>query len=281
MGNSFRQLHFVDPSQTARRLLWHLLSIGAVSRDELDRHKGFEKPGAHLFWVSSGKGVLEIPGKRMPLAPGPRCWWVDMSKPRAYIPSAGAPLVCPGIRLCGPNLDAWREAFGGSCEFQFPQPGGLGSLRKVYRRLQRLAINRPAGYEWRVHVALTEVMGCLLATRGVLAAPSAETPPAVRRVVDAVLANPGQDWKVSELASLAAVSISGLRAQFRSTQHEGVHEFLQRVRLDLARILLCDKQLSIKAVADQLHFSNEFYFSHFFRKGTGISPSRFRRDLKS
>lgn len=279
MSNSFDRLHFVDPSRNARRLLWHLLSIGPVARDEPDHHKGFEKPGAHLFWVRSGHGILEIPGSRLELRPGPLCWWVDMSQPRTYVPAPGIRLVCTGFRLCGPNLEAWREVLGGANEFHFPEGNGGEFLRLTCRKLQRLVANRPAGYEWRVHLLLTDVMGRLLEARGVLAAPTSETPLSVQRVIDAVLADPARDWRAGELAALASVSSSGLRALFKQVQHEGLHEFLQRVRLDRARVLLCDRRLSIKQVAEQLNFSSEFYFSHFFRAGTGMSPSHFRRDV--
>lgn len=282
MSNSFDQLQFVDPSRTARRLLWHMLSLGTVLREEPDHHKGFEKPGAHLFWVQSGRGYLETPDVRLELSPGPVCWWVDMSQRRSYVPAPGMRLACTGLRFCGPNLDAWLEVLGRTGEFSFTDPKGLAFLRQTWRKLQRLLAKRPARYEWQVHLALTDLMGLLLETRGVLAAPpAADVPLAVRRVIDAVLAEPARDWKVGELASLASVSISGLRSLFKGVQHEGIHEFLQRVRLDRARVLLCDGRLSVKQVADKLNFSSEFYFSHFFRDGTGISPSQFRRDLKT
>jgi hypothetical protein len=34
MAVSFAKLQFVEPSPEARRLLWHVLSIGSVTRDE-------------------------------------------------------------------------------------------------------------------------------------------------------------------------------------------------------------------------------------------------------
>jgi AraC-like DNA-binding protein len=35
----------------------------------------------------------------------------------------------------------------------------------------------------------------------------------------------------------------------------------------------------VKDVAGQLNFSSEFYFSHFFRHLTGMTPTEFRRNL--
>src|ERR1039458_3503975 len=63
-------LIFVDPSPVARRLLWHLFSIGVRRVEQTDRHERFEKPGAHLFWVQSGEGELEYRSRRFRLRRG-------------------------------------------------------------------------------------------------------------------------------------------------------------------------------------------------------------------
>ena len=75
---------------------------------------------------------------------------------------------------------------------------------------------------------------------------------------------------------MAMMSYSALRALFKSARQETLHDFLQRTRLDQARLLLCDLQLSVKEVAYRLSFPSEFAFSHFFRQATGVSPGRFR-----
>jgi two-component system response regulator YesN len=67
---------------------------------------------------------------------------------------------------------------------------------------------------------------------------------------------------------------------FREHRHESIHEFLLRMRMDQARQLLCDERLAIKEVSARLNFSNEFYFSRFFRKRTGLSPRDYRRSIR-
>jgi AraC-like DNA-binding protein len=66
---------------------------------------------------------------------------------------------------------------------------------------------------------------------------------------------------------------------FKASRSETLHDFLQRSRLAEARRLLGDTRLTIKEVAARLHFSSEFYFSHFFRRVSGMSPSEYRREL--
>ena len=48
----------------------------------------------------------------------------------------------------------------------------------------------------------------------------------------------------------------------------------------VARRRLADKRLSIKDISGQLNFSGEFYFSHFFRHHSGMTPTDFRQHLK-
>ena len=117
-------------------------------------------------------------------------------------------------------------------------------------------------------------------SRGLLVSPQAELPAPVVRALNAIASNPTRDWKAKELAVLSKVSYSGLRALFHKSGQGTVHGRIQRARLDQARLLLADRRLSVKDVAAQLNFSTEFYFSHFFRHHTGMSPTEFRRHLK-
>jgi len=43
-----------------------------------------------------------------------------------------------------------------------------------------------------------------------------------------------------------------------------------------AKVLLKNTQLSIVEVSDQLHFNDQFFFSQYFKKRTGLSPSDYR-----
>ncbi len=51
MPTFFDDLCLVEPSPMARRLLWHILSVGSAWRDEPETHAARDKAGAFLFWV--------------------------------------------------------------------------------------------------------------------------------------------------------------------------------------------------------------------------------------
>jgi AraC-like DNA-binding protein len=278
MSVCFSQLILAEPSPQARRLLWHVLSVGRVWRDEPELHEGADKAGLLLLWVARGSGVLESGGTSMRLARGRRCWLVDLRQARRYLPDAGQRLETAAIRFHGPAVETWREALGNGAVFAFPNDREFALLRRSERRLSRLVRQRPADWEWRVHETITGVLGRLAQLRQIFQASPAREPEAVRRVWEAVLAQPDQDWQAAALAKVAGVSYSRLRDLFRASRSETLHDFLRRVRLDEARRLLGDSRFTIKEVAARLHFSSEFYFSHFFRKASGMSPTQFRRE---
>src|SRR5439155_23108179 len=188
-------------------------------------------------------------------------------------------LTIAGFRFGGPGLEFWHEEIQNhqSAEFALED---FGFGKQTHRELLRLVRRRPTGWEWQIHVVITNVLGQLLMSRNLLVSPHAELPAPVVRVLNAISANPLRDWKARELAAIGKVSYSGLRARFRSSGQGAIHEHIQRARLDQARLLLADDRLSVKDVAAQLSFSSEFYFSHFFRRRAGMSPAAFRKHLK-
>lgn len=271
---------FVDPSPTARRLLWHVLAVGRSSREEPESYRGRDKAGMFLFWVVSGRGTLLADKSKWDIKTGPYCWLVDVARSRSFFPTSPR-LVTAGLRFNGPNLDTWCKSLGGAGEFPFSTRSGIAKLQRVHAHVTQLVTHRPVNFEWQIHESITHLLGQLLAVRKVLhrQAEAVATPRPVARVLQAVLSDPIRAWRAAELAEIAGISYSGLRSLFREAQQESMSEFLRRVRLDRARLMLLDERLAIKEISGQLGFSSEFYFSQWFHRLTGISPSRFREDL--
>lgn len=55
------------------------------------------------------------------------------------------------------------------------------------------------------------------------------------------------------------------------------YDYLMNKRIKSAKILLTHSSLFLKEIADRLCFSDQYYFSNYFKKKTGISPLVFRR----
>jgi len=269
----------VSSSAIARRLFWHLFSIGTIYLDHADHHQPFDKPGVHLFWVVSGKGTLETQDFTYSLGSGNSVWFIDMMHSRTYAPQSGRRLTIRGIRFGLGHLRMWHEELGGSGRAEFSL-ASASLIKDAYAELWRIVQSKPTAWEWRVHLILDRIVGQLLVARHIPPAPLTEVPEPVARVINAVLSNPLYDWKAKDLVRIARVSYSGLRLAFRQSQRETLHSFIQRTRLSEAKRLLSDPSRSINEVAEQLHFSSPFYFSYFFKRSEGVSPTEFRNRLK-
>ncbi|UKI33900.1 MAG: helix-turn-helix transcriptional regulator [Lentisphaeria bacterium] len=54
-------------------------------------------------------------------------------------------------------------------------------------------------------------------------------------------------------------------------------EYIRRKRLREAELLLLDGDAGIGEIAEKLRFSDQFHFSHLFKKVYGMSPLSFRK----
>jgi AraC-like DNA-binding protein len=57
--------------------------------------------------------------------------------------------------------------------------------------------------------------------------------------------------------------------------------YMRDLRVRRAKQLLSESSRPIAIVAESLGFSDQFAFSHFFKKATGYSPSHYRRRCRS
>lgn len=271
-------LLWVRPSRVARRLFFHLFVIGSGQWREPRRFEPFEKPGAGLLWIESGCGQLRLDSGAYELRPGPWLWLYGMNQHRLFVPAAQQTLVTRMFWFGGPGLDAWLEELdvGRQAEFRVRRPS---VIHRAYDKMRQLIRQRSHAWEWGVHHALVAVVHELLSSRNVLARGDQDQPEPITRALNALAADPYRDWGARELATVAGLNYSSFRALFREHMRETVHEHLQRMRVDMAQILLSDRRVRIKEIAKKLHFANEHYFSNFFRQQTGMSPTDFRLHL--
>ena len=61
--------------------------------------------------------------------------------------------------------------------------------------------------------------------------------------------------------------------------HKSFSDYLRDVRLEKAKELLVGGNASAKEVGEQVGFSNTTYFSTVFKRETGLSPDRYRKEF--
>ena len=83
---------------------------------------------------------------------------------------------------------------------------------------------------------------------------------------------------VAELAGQLYVSRGYLRHLFREYSEMSPLRHIVQARIEKAKDLLSDPELTIAQVAARSGFESAYYFSRFFKKATGRPPSRYRAE---
>lgn len=102
--------------------------------------------------------------------------------------------------------------------------------------------------------------------------------PALRVAVDAVANDPSADHTVDSMATIAGVSARHLRRQFAAEIGVSPSRFVERMRLEQARVLL-DEGHNVTEAALLSGFRSPENFRRTFTKEYGIPPSRHQRQF--
>jgi AraC-like DNA-binding protein len=103
----------------------------------------------------------------------------------------------------------------------------------------------------------------------------------LRRVLAYVEASIGGPIGLDDLANVAGVSRFHFHRQFRKSLGVTPHEYVLRVRIERAKGLLTDSDLSVGEVSGAVGFADQSHFSNTFRKLTAMTPRSFRNSMSS
>ncbi|MCU1347966.1 MAG: AraC family transcriptional regulator [Acidobacteria bacterium] len=96
--------------------------------------------------------------------------------------------------------------------------------------------------------------------------------PGIHRVQDWLTRHPAAKSTLPELATVAGMSARNLTRQFRQTTGITIKDFATRVRLELARTLLHDPELTVDAVANRCGFDNARQLRRIWQAAFGGTP---------
>lgn len=84
---------------------------------------------------------------------------------------------------------------------------------------------------------------------------------------------------LNELASQFSVSTGYLSKMFLDYVGENFTEYLNMIRVNKAKELLKTTDKKIYQIADQVGFNDSYYFSSWFKKIVGVTPTTYRENL--
>jgi len=100
--------------------------------------------------------------------------------------------------------------------------------------------------------------------------------PRIERLLSQVTGAPNAEWSLYRLSSAAGVSVRSLNRLFRSELNASPADFVERVRLDVARRLLLDTDRRVETIATLCGFGSLRRMDRAFARRLAVSPTEFR-----
>ena len=162
----------------------------------------------------------------------------------------------------------------------------IGNIRDLsLQRLLKLLVAEAetggvSGRLYAEHLAHALALRFLMLSRGTRASP---LPPGalparvLQRVLDRMKADLSAELDLNTLAAESGYSRSHFLRTFRAAMGYSPHQWLTRLRVEEARMMMRDKSRSLIDIALACGFSNHSHFSNTFRQLVGVPPSQYRR----
>ncbi|MBA3707854.1 MAG: helix-turn-helix domain-containing protein [Planctomycetes bacterium] len=101
----------------------------------------------------------------------------------------------------------------------------------------------------------------------------------VQRALALMEARYAEPLTAEDIAHASGLGHSRFAVLFRELTGYSPKEYLRRLRIDKARLLLADIDLSIKEIAARTGFDDQYHFSRVFRQIDGVPPTAVREAL--
>jgi AraC family transcriptional regulator len=99
----------------------------------------------------------------------------------------------------------------------------------------------------------------------------------LRRVLDYIAANIGDDITLADLAGIAGYSPFHFARKFTLAMGISPHRYISRIRLENAMAELAAGKLPLAEIALNAQFSSQASFTRAFHRATGMTPRKYRR----
>lgn len=98
----------------------------------------------------------------------------------------------------------------------------------------------------------------------------------VKDIADYINANYSKDINSADIENKFALNYDYANRIFKRVMGESIVKYRNRHRIERAKYLLLNTQMSIDEIAFSVGFSDKYYFCRFFTKTEGVSPLSFK-----
>ncbi|MBC8125911.1 MAG: helix-turn-helix transcriptional regulator [Gloeobacteraceae cyanobacterium ES-bin-144] len=268
------RLFFLDPEQDED----FAVVFGGFERCSADyRIDRRDFPWHVLEFVSSGAGSLRMGNDEQELQPG-NFYLYGPSQPHQIVSAQKNPLGKYFVGFTGSGVEEFLKRYD-------MQPGFVSRCLKSeqLRRTFDMLIDRGVRKSRLAHALCATITRQLLLMCRDDATPPANTDTAAfatySRVKDFIEQNFLQSTTLDVIAKTCDVDAPYICRLFARFHDESPYQFLTRLRMGHASMLLLEKNITVQSVAAELGFKDAFHFSRVFKSVHHVPPSRFRQSM--
>ncbi|QHW30976.1 AraC family transcriptional regulator [Paenibacillus rhizovicinus] len=257
------------------------VSMAAYSSTPPGNHT-YLTPEIYRIWlIQEGEGLLTFGGRTMEMKPGQL-----MLVPPSAFPALEAHVdVAVSLYWCH-----FRAPIGDMEVFDLlqlpicvvPKDEEQERMKLLFEQLLAAFRSTQLTRELRIRASMFELLACFLEYGGIDESTLNAIEPLekVDRVLEYIEEHLSEAIAIEDLARLVYLHPNYFIGYFKSIVGYAPAQYVNIRRLELARTLLEDQELSITDVARKVGMQNH-YFSRIFKQHIGVTPSRYRHIFHS
>ncbi|MBQ3103570.1 MAG: helix-turn-helix transcriptional regulator [Oscillospiraceae bacterium] len=154
------------------------------------------------------------------------------------------------------------------------------SLELDFEDIFRDFMVRDSCFDLSSAAKLTSICVAISRRSEAAASSPAETDSRIYHSLTHIHKNYAHNLNIEELAAQEHLSPSRFRTLFKERTGLSPMDYLTALRINHARQLMSQTELTMREIADMVGYEDQLYFSRIFKKRTGFTPSAYRRSLK-
>lgn len=260
-------IYFYTPSQTAKKLLYYPIAAGdyccdsdyAVERDRYDSILALYVADGNITFIQNDIEVKAEKGELL---------LINCCRKHRYFTKTSAKTIW--VHFDGSESRAWFDEIKSQKGQKIKDSGRLASLlREIVDNIK----NDENEYliSGRIYSLLCDISS--------VSERSAQDDKliSINNAKQYMKEHLGECLTVSSMAKAAHLSPSYFSKLFKEATGSSPYDFLLNLRLEKAKELLHQTNLSVSEIAYQTGFNSDANFIYFFKKETNISPLKFRK----
>lgn len=263
------EIYIMTPSNLALRMLYHIDRAGHYIADSHYCVNRDSYPGYFLMYVKSGELSVTYRGNEYQAKQGDFCF-IDCQEPHIYRSVSNSEFIW--LHFGGSNTADFFEEIMRSFGAVFTP----ANADRIYMQLSKLIDLFRENDSIEENAATTRIYSILCSL--LYSSSIDETiSPMISSAQKYLREHLAYSTSVPELAAHCHLSPSQFTRLFKTYTGQSPHEYTINLRINQAKILLLETELSITEIASRVGYDYSTSFEAIFKRKVGISPRRFRQ----